>query len=166
MALVLIRAAGAALSKVERNPAQLNAFIQRLRPAGYAGPAEKGGVLAWLKENAGNAAAVIASAASFGIMLDEKDSEGVDADVVRRTALGDLSVSAAALLLSAGDTDLSLTVFDGDDNLDKLQVAKEVVVWAEAYFGGRERALRVHAMMQAFFGYSMDDMERAFDLFD
>lgn len=148
-------------SVASRSPALVGVIGARLRNLGHSVGSTVDEMVSWVKSNPGNAAIAAATMASLGIQI--MDVEGDVASALKQAALGELNLEDTIKVLQAGASSEQLLLGLRNKESD-LKIAREVLGWARSHYGSVAAAKRAHALHQAFFEMSQDDIETGFDV--
>lgn len=159
MAAVLPRLQAAAAA----SPSTVISLGARLRAAGQVVGEGVNGVIEWAKANPTMSSLLVSTASSLGLMLftDEDNLPEEQRDVLMKVAVGDLTAGQAMRIFESGSVSESLSVGLADKE-DDLAIAAELLSFAKSHYGSVNRAIRAHALHQAFFEMSRADVEKGF----
>lgn len=148
-----------AVAVAGRSPGTIVTLGARLRNMGHSVGNSASDVIDWVKNNPGQSAMVAATLASLGVQFS--GVEGKYADAMKSAALGELSLEDTIRIFTAGEVSQTLNL-DLKSNASNLAVAVEILDFARAHYGSVRRATEAHALHQAFFEMSREDVEAGF----
>lgn len=156
MANVLPRLEAAAAA----SPATAGIVAARLRAMGHSVAEGSGALVNWAKNNPTMTNLLVTTAASVGLVLYDGDDQlpQEQRDALMEAALGNLTVSQVLKVFESSRVSETMALSLAS-NLDNLAIAREVLSFARMHYGSMNSALRAHALHQAFFEMSREDVE-------
>lgn len=162
VAAVNASALAARLTAVGRSSAPLlTALASRLRATGATVGSKVDDLVAWVKQNPGNATMAAVTLGSLGVTVSDLFEDEAGRALASQAELGQLSLADFVKIDAAGAKSQELDLQISENQVDAY-TAIEILRFARGFFGSSNNAIHGHRMLQAFMEMPRDDVITGF----